>query len=1195
MKKITDFIVDKRYFILGLFIIFTITCFFLSSNVKINYDIAKYLPLSSKVRIGNNIMDKEFKNVETSTLNIMFQDLKSDEKVKIKEELESIKGVKEVEHDETDDYNKDNYTLYTMTIDAKKDSKLAKDIYTEVNDKYQDYHISTSGDVTESNKDVLPFGIIVLAVFCALIILIIMCESYVEPFLFLASILMAVILNKGTNIIFPSISHITNSIAAILQMALSMDYSIMLMNRYDQEKKMEKDKVKAMKKALHKAFLAISSSSITTIVGLLALIFMSFTIGKDLGFILAKGVLFSLLCIFFVLPSLILMFDKWIIKTKKKTPHIKLKKLASLSYKTRFLAIPTFLIIFILSFILKGNLGIDYTDKESDMISKVFKEQNQMAIIYKNKDEEKIASKLETLEKDNKIKEVLGYSNTINQKLSYDKLNKKLNDLGSDTSLEEYLLKIIYYDYYTKNESKITFNDFINFIETNAYTNSSTNEKIDAETKKDITRLKNFISSNNINKKRSIGDISNILEIDNDSIKELLIYYLSKNTNQELTLEEFTRFINKDVLTNKKYANKITDKSSLNTLTKFTNKETINKKLNKDSLASLFNIDKTKVNDLIKYYILKSNLDYQMTINEFSNFTLDYILKDKNYSSLFKQDDIDNLNMLKTFSNKDYLNEKMDSNSLNKLFMIDSNLIDNLLLIKRLEEDNQSKYKIIDFLNKVSYLKTDTPYSNELDTSLFSSLDMEKLSLDTKEYDKNELSKILNIKVEDINKIFNLIEYLDNKETLVETPLGLINLILESEVKNSLDTNTLSKLELLKKIMVSSLSDTKYSYSELEFLGIKKETAKEIYTLYVFNTQDIKLTPLEFTSFILNNKNDSMLKTSISSKVNDLTLVNRVMTDTLNNKKYNSTNLANFLNLNKNDLKLLYGLYNYTYVNKNYTLSLKEFVSFLLNDIVSSEYKDKLDNNKIDKLKTVTKIMNDSLNNIKYNKEEIYDIIDKLSNKVEKNTIDILYLYYGSVNEFDSSWKITVEEFVNFLNDNILNDSKFDDYLDNDMVKNIIEAKDEINDSKELLVGKNYSRVVLNTKYDLESEETFKFIESTNNYLSDIDYYLIGDSPMAYEMSNSFDNELNLITILTMLAIFIVVLVTFKSIIIPTILVLIIQCAVFLTMGGLSLAKDNVYFIAILIVQSILMGATIDYAILYTSYYLENRKTLNIK
>ena len=452
MKKITEFIIDKRYIILFIFILFTIGCAFLSNKVVINYDIAKYLPDSSKMRIGMNIMEDEFSDVETSSLNVMFEDLNKD-KMTIKNELENIFGVKEVEYDESDKYNKDNYTLYEVTVDDKKDSSTAKNVYNEIATKYQDDTIYMSGSIAEANKSVLPFWIIVLAVLSALVILLIMCESYVEPFLFLTVILMAVVLNKGTNIIFPNVSHITNSICAILQMALSMDYSIMLMNRYDQEKQKEKDKIKAMKKALHKSFQSISSSSVTTIVGLLALIFMSFKIGKDLGFILAKGVLFSLICIFFVLPSLILLFDKWIIKTKKKTPHFKFTPLAKLNYKLRYLAGPVFILIFVTAFMVKGNLGILYTDKQTDEVSKIFNENNQLAIIYPNQDEEKIAKYLNELENNFQVEEVLGYSNTINEKLTYDKLNSKLKDLGSDVTVEDYLLKIVYYNYFNHDNS----------------------------------------------------------------------------------------------------------------------------------------------------------------------------------------------------------------------------------------------------------------------------------------------------------------------------------------------------------------------------------------------------------------------------------------------------------------------------------------------------------------------------------------------------------------------------------------------------------------------------------------------------------------------------------------------------------------------------------------------------------------------
>ena len=661
MKKITDFIIDKRNFILILFIIFTIISALMINKVKINSDIAKYLPNNSETRIGMNIMEKEFAGTETSNLNLMFENLKKEEKISIKKDLETLKNVDSVDYNNSKDYNSGKYTLYVININGKSDSKDAASVFDKIQKKYENYTFYTSGSVSESNKSVLPFWIVALAVFCAFIILIIMCESYVEPFLFLTTILMAVVLNKGTNIIFPSVSHITDSIVAILQMALSMDYSIMLLNRYNQEKKNEKDKVKAMKKALHKAFQSISSSSITTIVGLLALIFMSFRIGMDLGLNLSKGVLFSLICIFFVLPSLILMFDKWIIKSKKKSPRFNLNKLGQASYKIRYIALPLFLLIFGISFLLKGNLGIDYTDKQSDDISKIFKENNQIAIIYKNKDEEKISKKLKTLEKDNAIIKVLGYGNTINEKLTYNKLNAKLNDLGSNVSVEDYLLKIIYYNYYNKkNNNKITLNEFINFIETEAYNNPKINEKIDTNMKKDIARLKNFVLEFPINKKRTASEIAQILEIDESDVKDLFIYYLSKNSNQKMTLNEFLDFMNKDVLTNEKYASKIDNqsKAKLNTIAKFTNKNILTKKLTNSELAKFFGLDTNVVNDLLKYCISKNDINLKLTISNFSNFIINNVLKDSTYSNNFDDATKNNIRLLANFSNNDIVKIK---------------------------------------------------------------------------------------------------------------------------------------------------------------------------------------------------------------------------------------------------------------------------------------------------------------------------------------------------------------------------------------------------------------------------------------------------------------------------------------------------------------------------------------------------------
>ena len=1124
MRRITDFIVDKRYFILILFVILTIVSAIFSNKVKLNYDIAEYLPDTSETRKGMDIMEDEFAGTEMSTLNLMFENLSDNKKSDIKNDLEKIKGVESVDYDETEKYNKDKYTLYVITVDEESDSKLAKDVYNDVIDKYdENYTIYTSGNVSDTNKTVLPIGIIILAVGCALVILIIMCESYIEPFLFLTAILMAVVLNKGTNIIFGTISNITSSIAAILQLALSMDYSIMLMNRYTQEKETEKDKIKAMKNALYHAFQAISSSSVTTIVGLLALVFMSFTIGRDLGFVLAKGVLFSLICIFFVLPSLVLMFDKLITKTKKKTPNIKLNWLGKLSYKMRFIAVPLFITVFVGSFILKGNLGFDYTQTQADEVSDVFEETNQMAIIYKNDEEENIRKYLNELENENKVDEVLAYGNTIGEKLSFDKLNERLNDLGSNVNIEDYLLRILYYDYFNPEiTSTYDFNEFVQFVENDVYNNQKMNEQIDEETRNNITRLKNFITSEEINKNRASSEIATILEIDQDKLNDILVLYLSKNSDTQISLNDFINFMNNSVLTDPKYSSKI-DKgaiSSLNTLSKFTNKDVIQKKMTSNEMSSFFGIDENVMNELYKYYISLNEINEKLTIQEFSSFVLNNVLQDPSYSSSFDETSIQNIKMLMTFSDTNTITTKMDVKGLSTLFGLDETSVTQILMLSKLDG---------------------------------------------------------------------------------ATPQEFVNIILKNDmIKSTLDETTLAKLNLLSNIMMSGLNGTEYSFEELsQFTGILSDTLKNIYVLYVSSQNTTQMTPLEFVGYLLSHKDDQILQGKISQEViGNLSLAQTVMNGVITDKKYTYNELSSLLGLNQDDLRLIYGFYNFKYVNPNPQMSLKEFVTFLLNDVVSNpSYSNSFEQDKIVKLNAVNTIMDNALNGAKYTSSEMFDIASKLTDNIEKKTLDILYIYKGSISSYDENWTLTVEEFVNFLNDNILNDERFTDFIEDDMRNDIVQAKEDIADARELLIGDNYSRIVVNTKFASENKETFEFIQKVKDKLGkDVkDFYVLGDSPMAYEMSKTFNNELNFITVITMIFIFVVVAFTFRSILLPIILVLTIQCAVYLIMGILSFVGENVYFIAILIVQSILMGATIDYAILYTSYYLEHRKTMNIK
>lgn len=1138
MRKITDFIIEKRNWILGLFIILSIIAIIASQKVNINYDITKYLPSTSETRTGMDIMEKEFEEKESS-FNLMFKGLSEERKDEIYEELKNINGVSTVDYEKNENYNKEDYTLYIIHVDDLEDSKIAKDVYKEIQEKYKDNETYTSGAIAERNTSILPAWIIILAIGCALVILIIMSESYIEPFLFLTSILMAVILNNGTNIFFDSVSNITSSISAILQLALSMDYSIMLIDRYRQEKEKEPNKVEAMKNALYNAFKSISSSSVTTIVGLIVLVLMSFKIGRDLGLVLAKGVLFSLICIFFVLPALILIFDKLIEKTKKKVPNIKLDKIGKIAYKCRYIAIPVFILAFVLSYLEKGNLNILYTEFESDKISTIFTENNQIAVIYKNEDEQEVSKHIKEVEETEKVEEVLAYGNTINEELRYDELNNKLQELGADVTVEDYLLQILYYNYYNQDENNtMTFNEFISFIKEDVYNNQNISEKLDNKTRENIDRLENFTNPNLFNKKINSSQIAKILEIDKGNIDDILIYYNSKNNNLKITLNEFIKFMKKDVLTNETYAKKIDDsaKANLNKLSSFTNSTTIQKKMTSEEMANIFGIDKNTIDLLYSYYISVNEIDTKLSLHEFSEFVLNDIMQNSEYSNLFDETMIKNIKILNTFSNKDIITKEMNSKELSDILGIEEKSIKQLLFL----------------INLIQNSTESTP---------------ENLTQTDIKIAPNQFVKII----------------LENSNN--------------EKIKQFMSEDILKQLTLISNIMTSTINEQNYSYTELaQFIGIDVNLSKNIYTLYTIKNIGLQLTPQEFVNFILSHKDDDMLSSKLDKNIiKDLNLVQTVINSTLNSKKYSSNELSKLLGINEEDLKLLYGLYTSKYVNTNQKISLKEFVSFLENDVTkNAEYSSNFDDNSRKQITTINGIINSSINGTKYTKEEIFAILTTLTNELDKNIVDILYMYYGSINNYNIEWTLTVEKFVNYINDKILNDSRFNDFIDDELRKNITDSKTTIADAKKLLIGDNYSRIVINTKFEPESEETFNFIKNLNEKFGD-GVYVIGNSPMAYEMSQTFNDELNFITIITMIAIFVVVAITFKSFIAPAILVLTIQCAVYITMGILSISGEGVYFIALLIVQSILMGATIDYAILYTSYYIEHRKTMDIK
>ena len=339
----SEFIVRKRFIFLIAAVVVAIACALMIPHTNINTDMTRYLPNDSQMKQGIDQMTEEFGEdaVGTGMVRVMFWSLPDSLKTATKDELSSIDGVSNILYqNDSEEYNQGEKVLYELLCGSQRSQE---EIANEIAEKYGDRILVEKSE----NGTSAPINVILIALVLLLIVLFIMCESWLEPPIFLAAIGVAVAINMGTNALFESVSVTTNSIAAILQLVLSIDYSIILMNRYRQEKSLGNgDNITAMTHALKKASSSIVSSAFTTIVGLLALVFMKLKIGADMGVVLAKGVLCSLVSIYTVLPTIILALDSAIEKSTKKVLKLNTDRLAGFSMKFRIPLTIAFVAIF---------------------------------------------------------------------------------------------------------------------------------------------------------------------------------------------------------------------------------------------------------------------------------------------------------------------------------------------------------------------------------------------------------------------------------------------------------------------------------------------------------------------------------------------------------------------------------------------------------------------------------------------------------------------------------------------------------------------------------------------------------------------------------------------------------------------------------------------------------------------------------
>ena len=499
MMKLATFIVNKRKAFIALFALACIYSVISIPKVGVINDLTEYLSENTETRQGLDIMNEEFTTFGTAK--VLVSNITYEKALALAGKLEEIPGISAVsfyneedsqyEDDDREDYYKDASALYTITFEEEEDTEKSQAAMAQIREALDGYSSYVYTTVDKDDAAALKADMRVIVVIVVLIILVVLLftsKTYMEIVIFLIVFGVAALLNMGTNYWFGEISFVTNAVGAVLQLALAIDYAIILFHRFMEERETE-EPVEALIVALSKAIPEISSSSLTTVSGMVALMFMQFGIGMDLGSVLTKAIIISLLTVFLLMPALIMLFSNAIDRTGHRNFVPRINLWGKMVVKFRWVTVPVFLVIVAAACVFSGKCPYIYdinsieSSKKNEFlasrerIEETFEVTNTMAIVVPRGDYEKEGKILKRLEALDEVDMALGLANVeVSDDGKYilvDKLNPREFSEVADVDLD--LVRVLYqfyaidkeqYSAFMKNldDYRISIIDMVDFI-----------------------------------------------------------------------------------------------------------------------------------------------------------------------------------------------------------------------------------------------------------------------------------------------------------------------------------------------------------------------------------------------------------------------------------------------------------------------------------------------------------------------------------------------------------------------------------------------------------------------------------------------------------------------------------------------------------------------------------------------------------
>lgn len=957
MQKVTEFLVKRRYWVFAVMMVAAVICGLLAFRVPINTDMTKYLADSSPMKQGMDLMEEEFPDTElTQTIRVMVQGLDKEGRADMLEKLSAIEYVDHVEFEEgSASYQQGDETLYVIhtLYDYQSPEELA--IENALASDFSSYDLTYKNDNT-ATTDIPPL-VFLLAMGLLTLVLLLMCASWVEPFLFLFTLGVAIVINLGTNLMLGSVSNITFSIAAILQLVLSMDYSIILMNRYRQESAQLDDRCLAMQRALRHAFSSILSSGMTTVVGLLMLVFMSFRIGLDLGLVLAKGVLISMICVFTVLPGLILLFDKAIRKTAKKVLPVPTRSLASFGSRFRRPIAAGFAILFVAVCFLQSMTQTVYTLSTEDPIADVFTPTNTLVMVYDNEDEEAVAQLASELQKESFTTGVISYPTTLGKDCTVNEMLDFMGDMGGDSSLplNETTLSLFYYAALAPEElSSLTVADFFTFLQDESDTLEDFDVSFSLESDGESNALLSLLAQPEaLTQPKTAEELSGLLSMKKEDLLNLLLYYGTQHGGMPvgtLTLPTFTDFLLNEVAqdpTMSSFFEGDDTLSQLQALSVFTDAEAVTRPLSHTQAGNILGLTSSQSAGLYAWLLADSS-NYTPTPMALPTFTsfLQGIQNDPVFSSYLTKEETALIGQLAQYTDPDWITTPLSAQDMTAALQVEKETVQlaYTLYAGYAQENKAPLLDVVTFLSES--MKENSLLSGSVSKEnlkqLEDALPLMQAAASGQSYGAADLASLLGLSETDVSGILALYAASQAPPVTAMTLPDFLRFITETpELSAALPDETAQ--ELTNLLALVGVAETKAPLSPAQMaaaLTLPEATVQQVYQLYgMMNGQPAPetMTLSDFLHFLL--ETPSLSGALPAETITQLSQMAQLSDLAASGQALSSETLSAVLGMSSEQIEMIFSAYGAAQSSSTpVTMTVSDFLSFLLeNPTVSGQ------------------------------------------------------------------------------------------------------------------------------------------------------------------------------------------------------------------------------------------------------------------